>query len=170
MIEIRYSPDYGGVSALSGAPVMNDNCYYIEGRSAFFNDNRGNKFSGGLAAWKTHIDSDNGSIEVNPALNDNYMTTNTQCAGMGIQFPLNKDNPTGTDAPALLKENFASLSDGILRIESPAETIQGYSLTGTLLFNLQKQAGNISYSIDQPKGAIIIIKGSSGWTKKIIAQ
>ena len=172
MIEIRYSDSYGGASALSGAPVMNNNCYYIEGRSAFFNDNRGSKFSGGLAAWKTHIGSDNGSVEVNPALNANYMTTNAQCAGMGIQFPLNKDNPTGTAAPAaLLTETFASLKDGTLRIESPAaETVQGYSLTGTLLFNYQKPAGDASCCIDQPKGAMVIIKGSSGWTKKMVMQ
>ena len=172
MIEIRYSDSYGGASALSGAPVMNDNCYYIEGRSAFFNDNRGSKFSGGLAAWKTHIGSDNGSVEVNPALNTtNYMTTNAQCTGMGIQFPLNKENPTGTDAPALFTQTVTFLQDGTLRIESPAaETVQGYSLTGALLFNLQKPAGNASYSIDQPKGAMIIIKGNSGWTKKVIAQ
>ena len=87
MIEIRYANEYGGMSALSGNPVMNDNCYYISGKSASFEDNRpGSTFTGGLAAWKTHISGDSGSIEVNPALDDtDYMATNAQCTGMGIQ-------------------------------------------------------------------------------------
>ena len=174
MVEIRYDKNnqLGNLSALDGKVTMNDNCYYIAGKSATFNDNRPTAVTNmSLAAWKTHIGSDNGSVEVNPSLNDNYMPANTQCTGMGIQFPINKENPTGTAAPALLTETVASLRDGVLWVESPvAETVQGYSLTGTLLFNLRKPAGKVSYFIDQPKGAMIILKGSSGWTKKIIAQ
>ena len=90
MIEIRYSGDLGGMSALSGKPTMNDNCYYIVGKSAAFTDNRtGNILSGaGLSAWKTHIGGESGTLEVNPSLGADYMTTNPQCAGMGIQYPL----------------------------------------------------------------------------------
>jgi len=49
----------------------------------------------GLAAWKTHISGDDdGSIEVNPSLNADYMPTNTQCAGMGIPpVPLEEGIP-----------------------------------------------------------------------------
>jgi hypothetical protein len=66
---------------------MNDNCYYIAGRTSAFTDNRpGSTLSNaGLAAWKTHIGGDSGSIEVNPALDPvTYVATNPQCAGMGI--------------------------------------------------------------------------------------
>ena len=92
MIEIRYSNEYGGMSGLNGKPTMNDNCYYIAGKSATFTDNRpGSTLSkAGLAAWKTHISGDTGSIEVNPSLNSDYMPTNAQCTGMGIIAPLKK--------------------------------------------------------------------------------
>ena len=92
MIEIRYSNEYGGMSGLNGKPTMNDNCYYIAGKSATFTDNRpGSTLSkAGLAAWKTHISGDTGSIEVNPALDAKYMPANPQCTGMGIQVVLTK--------------------------------------------------------------------------------
>ena len=91
MIEIRYSDEYGGMSALSVNPTMNDNCYFIVGKSASFTDNRpGNIFTGGLAAWKTHISGESGTIEVDPALGTNNMPTNAQCAGMGISTALTK--------------------------------------------------------------------------------
>ena len=170
MIEIRYADSYGGASALSGMPVMNDNCYYIDSRSASFNDNRGSKFSGGLAAWKSHISGENNSIEVNPSLDANYLPTNTQCAGMGIQFPLSKE-PMGIDTPAPLSETIASVKDGVLYVQNQAaENVQGYSSIGTLLFNFQKPVGNVTYSFFQPKGSMIILNGSSGWTKKLVVQ
>ena len=87
MIEIRYSNELGGLSALAGNPTMSNNCYYIVGRASTFTDNRpGNTLSNaGLAAWKNHINGDNGSIEVNPALDPvTYLPTNPLCAGMGI--------------------------------------------------------------------------------------
>jgi hypothetical protein len=121
----------------------------------------------GLTAWKAHITGDAGSIEVNPSLNADYMPTNALCAGMGIQFPL-KIDPTGIVALALKPEASVTISDGILSIESQvAETVQGYSITGALLFNIQKPDGKVSYSMNQPKGVMILLRGSSGWTKKI---
>jgi hypothetical protein len=88
MIEIRYdnNSQLGQLSALSGKPVMNNNCYYIEGKNASFNDRRLGSLleNGGLSAWKAHISGDSGSLEVNPALDADYLTTNSQCAGMGI--------------------------------------------------------------------------------------
>jgi len=88
MIEIRYSNELGGMSALAGNPTMNNNCYYIAGKSATFIDNRPGKTleNGKFSAWKSHVLGESGSLEVNPALNADYMPTNQQCAGMGIQF------------------------------------------------------------------------------------
>jgi len=91
MIEIRLdnNSQLGVLSGLSGKPTMNNNCYYIAGKSATFTDNRqGGIKNAELAAWKTHIEGDNGSIEVDPALDSNYLPTNTQCNGMGIQQAL----------------------------------------------------------------------------------
>jgi len=93
MIEIRYWNEFGGKPALSGNPTMNNNCYYIAGKSATFNDNRPSSTleNAGFSAWKSHISGDSGSLEVNPALNTtNYMPSNTDCAEMGIQVLLTK--------------------------------------------------------------------------------
>ena len=93
MIEIRYI-QAGDVydtpiSGLDGNPTMNDNCYYVAGKSATFRDMRppdANNLN--LAAWKARINSDIGTIETNPTLDANYMPTNAQCEGMGLLYPL----------------------------------------------------------------------------------
>ena len=179
MIDIRFIKDFnfysyppGDLSGLDGMPTMNNNCYYVAGKSAIFTDNRPTaKENMGLAAWKTHISGDNGSLEVNPSFDANYMTTNTQCEGMGIQYPLIKNNPTDINTPEFKYETFAYISNGILNIQSPvSERVQVYSIIGKLLFNLQKPEGNASYLINQSKDAIIIVRGSSGWTKKIFTD
>ena len=88
MVEIRYANELGGMSALDGRPTMNNNCYYIAGKSATFTDRRPNSTleNAGLSAWQSHISGDSGSLEVNPALNANYVPSNAQCDGMGIQW------------------------------------------------------------------------------------
>jgi hypothetical protein len=99
MIDIRYDTDTYpfALSGLNGDPTMNDNCYYVAGKSATFSDHRLGSIldKGNLAAWKAHINGDNGSLEVDPVLDANYMTTNPQCAGMGIPYPLIINNPVG---------------------------------------------------------------------------
>ena len=87
IIEIRYSNDLGGMSALDGKPTMSNNCYFITGKNATFTDRRpGNELvNAGLAAWKTHIGGESGSIEVDPALDADYMPTNPQCSEMGYK-------------------------------------------------------------------------------------
>ena len=103
MIEIRYSGDLGGMSALSGNPTMHDNCYYIDGKSAAFTDTRPGRIltNAGLAAWKTHIGGDSGSLGVNPALGTDSMPTNPQCAGMGLLFPLIVGSSAISAAPVI---------------------------------------------------------------------
>jgi len=86
MIEIRYSNELGGMSALDGNPLMNDNCYFIAGKSASFADHRPGRLleNAGLSAWQAHINGDNGSIEADPALDPGFLAANPNCAGMGI--------------------------------------------------------------------------------------
>ena len=90
MVEIRYANDLGGLSALDGKPTMNDNCYWIADKSATFTDRRPGSMldNAGLASWKSHISGDADSIEVDPALDDDYLPANPQCAGMGISTSL----------------------------------------------------------------------------------
>ena len=92
MVEIRYADELGGMSALDGKPTMNNNCYYIAGKSATFTDRRPGSIleNAGLSEWKSHIGSDSGSLEADPALDADYMPANAQCAGMGITIALKK--------------------------------------------------------------------------------
>ena len=77
------------------------------------------------------------------------------------------NSPSGI--PGLLAKTFAYMNDGRLYIQSPvAETIQVYSTNGILLYNFQKPAGNMNYPINQLKSTILIVKGSSGWGKKLV--
>ena len=175
MVEIRYSvlDDIYPLSALDGKPTMNNNCYYIAGKSATFNDFRPGSTlnNAGFAAWKTHISGESGSIEANPSLNANYMPSNSQCAGMGIQYPLIVGSNVGIGTSVHATETTAYIRAGILYIQNAlAETLQVYSINGTLLFNFQKPEGKASYSLNLSKGTELIIRGSSGWTKKLFVQ
>ena len=91
MIDIRYISvgdvySFRDISALSGNPTMHDNCYHVAGKSAAFTDNRPDSAleNAGLSAWQSHISGDGGSLEVDPALDADYMPSNPQCAGMGL--------------------------------------------------------------------------------------
>ena len=132
MIDVRYIKDFYNpvffpglpsydLSALNGNPTMNNNCYYVTGKSATFTDNRPPAVENmGLSEWKTHISCDNGSIEVDPALDANYIPTNSQCTGMGILYPLILHNFTGITEP-IENQNitvYPNPTNGELRIES----------------------------------------------------
>ena len=61
-------------------------------------------------------------------------------------------------------------SNGVLKIMSPmAEKITLYSISGVALIQVQKSSGEATYSISTqlPKG-VYIVRGSSGWAKKVI--
>jgi uncharacterized protein YjdB len=59
------------------------------------------------------------------------------------------------------------LSGQILHVDSPvAERVNIYSLTGTLLYKVEKQAGKASFTVNGPK-QVLIVRGSSGWAGKI---
>jgi len=121
MIEIRYLNEMGGISCLDGNPTMNDNCYYVSGKNAIFRDMRPPEVNNmNLTEWKTHISSDNGSIEVNPALDANYMPTNTQCTDMGLLYPLILNDFTKITEP-VEKQNitvYPNPTNGEWRVES----------------------------------------------------
>lgn len=80
------------------------------------------------------------------------------------------NSPTGS-APPLLSKTATYLSNGILYIQSPfAETVQIFSLGGMLINTFQKIEDTAIYPVNQLRDKIVIVKGSSGWTKKIIVQ
>jgi hypothetical protein len=89
---------------------------------------------------------------------------------MGISSPI-LINKTAIDTPVLLTETFVSVHNGILYIDNPiAETVQVYSIAGALLYNWPKPEGQARFSVYLPAGTTIIIRGSSGWSKKIIVS
>ena len=60
------------------------------------------------------------------------------------------------------------IRNNTLYINTPvAETVQVYSINGMLLYSFQKQEGKASYLLNQLKNAILIVRGSSGWAKKV---
>ncbi|MCL2073921.1 MAG: right-handed parallel beta-helix repeat-containing protein [Marinilabiliaceae bacterium] len=107
MIDIRFVKDfydpvlYPGLlnfdlSSLDGNPTMDYNCYFNAGKSATFTDNRPPAVTNmELLAWKEHINNENNSIEIDPNFDNNYMPSNSQCAGMGILYPLIINEPIG---------------------------------------------------------------------------
>ena len=104
LIEIRYADELGGLSALDGNPVMNNNCYYIAGKSAVFSDARPDSRleAVNLSAWQAHINGDNGTLEVDPALAEDHLPSNPQCAEMGVQFRFNvTESNMDMSAPAV---------------------------------------------------------------------
>jgi len=91
MVEIRYADELGGLSALDGYPDMNSNCYYQVGSSIVFNDRRPDSLleDAGFESWQKHINGDYDSFEIDPRLDDDYLSTSPQCLEMGIQATLN---------------------------------------------------------------------------------
>ena len=114
MIEIRFdnNDQLGALSALDGDPVMNNNCYYIAGKSAAFTDNRPGKElkNAGLSVWQTHIKGDNGSLEADPGLDNGYFATNPLCAGMGIIPASSSERPTQKPSQSSSISNFTPVN------------------------------------------------------------
>jgi len=82
LVGIRFANELGGLSALSGNPTMDNNCYYQSGASASFEDGRSD-WTGGFTDWQSHIGGEAGSLETNPQLDSNFKPTNSVCSGMG---------------------------------------------------------------------------------------
>ena len=73
-------------------------------------------------------------------------------------------------APTLVKNNNtkAYFVEGTLKVETPnVETISVYSLSGSLLYTVNKAEGAASFDLALAQG-IFIIKGSTGWAVKAI--
>jgi uncharacterized protein YjdB len=84
-----------------------------------------------------------------------------------LPVQLTVTSPTGI--PELNTETGAYLYNDRLYVKNPvAETIQVYSVNGVLLYNFQKPAGAADYLISNAPGSVLIVKGSSGWVKKVI--
>ena len=84
-----------------------------------------------------------------------------------LPVQLTLSSPTGFSD--VTTKTDAYLYNGQLYINSPvAEKVAVYSVTGTLLRHFTKPSGSASYPVETLKGSVLIIKGDSGWVKKVI--
>ena len=61
------------------------------------------------------------------------------------------------------------LKDGNLLVDTPTEeSIRIYSVTGSLIFSQSKQVGEEIFSIANIPNQVLIIRGSSGWVRKLV--
>jgi len=85
-VSIRYSTELGGLSALSGGVLMDNNLYYRSG-SCLFEDNRIDHLlqNANLSQWKVHINGEYNSLEAIPLLSDNYhLQAGSPCNNSGV--------------------------------------------------------------------------------------
>jgi hypothetical protein len=74
---------------------------------------------------------------------------------------------TGSQEIGTQADVHAYTTGGRLHVNSPAtEQINVYSVTGTLLYSFNKPAGAFTLSRFRPS-SVLIVKGNSGWTRKI---
>jgi hypothetical protein len=75
----------------------------------------------------------------------------------------NMDVPSG--------EAIAYIYDNKLHISSMfAEDVSVYSLSGSMIYKIKKDMGDIAFDIPKTLGQVLIVKGSSGWNKKVAHQ
>ncbi len=85
-VSIRYSDDLGGMSALEGNLLMNNNCYFKQGAGSTFTDSRpaAPLENGSFTGWQNHISAEAQSMEENPMLdNSYYLRESSPCRDSG---------------------------------------------------------------------------------------
>jgi hypothetical protein len=81
---------------------------------------------------------------------------------------ITEHDPTGITFPAA-QNVFISSFNGVMTVNSPvAEQIDVYSANGALLLRVQKTVDVATFNFNRQNRGVLIVKGSSGWTKKII--
>ncbi|MDR0863930.1 MAG: cadherin-like beta sandwich domain-containing protein [Candidatus Symbiothrix sp.] len=85
-----------------------------------------------------------------------YTVVVTRAQAVGIAF-------TANEAAASVTYNAGNLSVN----SSYTEQVCIYSVTGSLVYKVQKPAGEATFGIDL-QDRIVIVQGNSGWTKKVV--
>ncbi len=91
MVQIRYSTDLGGMSALAGMPDMDYNTYFVTGATGLtciFEDRRpSSNFYGNISQWRAHVSGAADSREEDPLLNGDYtLTGSSPCRDSGLDL------------------------------------------------------------------------------------
>jgi YD repeat-containing protein len=81
-----------------------------------------------------------------------------------IRIPVTLTDATGT---ASVEASQVLYYKGLLTVNTPvAEQIAVYSVAGQLLYRAQKTSGEATFDLSSLPRGVLIIRGSSGWTKK----
>ena len=82
--------------------------------------------------------------------------------------PLQGDDPNSNE-PLATETAHAYAANGALTVQSPvAEEVSIYSANGTLYLQKRKGSGIATYDITTLPQGVLIVKGSSGWAKKVV--
>jgi hypothetical protein len=83
-----------------------------------------------------------------------------------IRVPIRVNSPSGiasVEAPEIVYAN------GVLTVHTPqAERIEVYSPGGALLYSARKASGTETFRIGHLSQGVVIVRGSSGWTRKVV--
>jgi len=105
----------------------------------------------------------------NASINDLSFTFDNGATITESEIPVQLTVSSQTGISDVTAKTDSYLYNGRLYVDSPvAERITVYSEAGVALYNFNKQAGSVSYSIETPKGSVLIVKGGSGWVRKAI--
>jgi hypothetical protein len=64
-----------------------------------------------------------------------------------------------------------SLTSDILTVTNPSsESVTVYSLSGTLLYRTSKDQGSTVINVGHLPRGVLIVRGSSGWVRKVFKQ
>ena len=80
------------------------------------------------------------------------------------------ENPTGTEtiskdvASAYFYNNLLVINTSI------SEDIQVYTLEGVLVYQARKEAGEVVYNVSNIPDGVMIVRGSSGWVKRVLKK
>jgi hypothetical protein len=83
-----------------------------------------------------------------------------------IIIPVAAGNPTATVSPEAQK---VWLHNGLLHVHtSRAEQVEVYALTGQLIYTGRKDVGQTVFNLTSIPRGILIVRGTGGWTEKVV--
>jgi hypothetical protein len=84
---------------------------------------------------------------------------------------VNEKEPIANEAVDAAVSHVAVDASGNLTVDTPvAEQISIYTISGALLLQSQKTAGAATFDIRRLPAGVLIVKGESGWRKKIVVR
>ena len=119
----------------------------------------------GLSYASGKLTSNSNTITTSPFMVQTGLASYKLSGTLNLTYQLS----ASIDIPELTTNSGAYCLDGRLYVFSPvAETIQVYTTNGMLLYSFEKAAGTVNYPVNKLHGTVFIVRGSSGWVKKII--